>query len=72
MPRHRTGYCDSRLIPEPDLQMPAASAMLHFSDSDWHFGFEGAVQMANTYPDTQLLHHWGSVDAPAASRPVRW
>lgn len=57
---------DSRLIPEHHLQMPAADAMLFdFSDSDWHFGFEGAVQMANTYPDTPLLlHHWGSVDAP--------
>jgi hypothetical protein len=36
-----------------------------FSDSEWHFGLEGSVRMANAYPDTPLLlHHWGSVDAP--------
>ena len=57
---------DSRLIPEHHLQMPAPDALLFdFSDSDWHFGLEGAVRLANTYPDTPLLlHHWGSVDAP--------
>ena len=39
--------------------------LFDFSDSEWHFGFEGAVEMANAYPDTQLiLHHWGSVDSP--------
>jgi L-ascorbate metabolism protein UlaG (beta-lactamase superfamily) len=57
---------DSRLIPEHHLRMPAPDALLFdFSDSDWHFGFDGAVQMANAYPATPLLlHHWGSVDAP--------
>ncbi len=57
---------DSRLIPEHHLQMPAPDAMLFdFSDSEWHFGLAGAVQMANAYPNTPLLlHHWGSVDAP--------
>ncbi len=57
---------DSRLIPEHHLKMPAPDAMLFdFSDSDWHFGLAGAVQMANTYPDTPLLlQHWGSVAAP--------
>ncbi len=57
---------DSRLIPEHHLTMPAPDALLFdFSDSEWHFGLDGAVQMANTYPDTPLLlHHWGSVDAP--------
>ena len=45
--------------------MPPPDALLFdFSDSEWHFGFDGAVQMANAYPDTPLLlHHWGSVDA---------
>ena len=39
--------------------------MFDFSDSEWHFGLDGAVPMANAYPDTPLLlHHWGSVDAP--------
>jgi L-ascorbate metabolism protein UlaG (beta-lactamase superfamily) len=57
---------DSRLIPDHHLQMPAADAMLFdFSDSDWHFGLDGAIEMANAYPDTPLLlYHWGSVDAP--------
>lgn len=57
---------DSRLIPAHHLAMPAPDALLFdFSDSDWHFTLAGAVQMANTYPNTPLLlHHWGSVDAP--------
>src|SRR6476620_6814361 len=57
---------DSRLIPEHHLQMPAADAMLFdFSDSEWHFGLDGAIAMANAYPHTPLLlHHWGCVDAP--------
>ena len=46
--------------------MPTADAMLFdFSDSEWHFGLDGAVAMANAYPRTALLlYHWGSVDAP--------
>lgn len=57
---------DSRLIPEHHLRMPAPDAMLFdFSDSEWHFGLDGAVRMANAYPNTPLLlQHWGSVDAP--------
>jgi L-ascorbate metabolism protein UlaG (beta-lactamase superfamily) len=57
---------DSRLIPEHHLQRPTPDAMLFdFSDSEWHFGLDGAVRMANAYPDTpQLLQHWGSVDSP--------
>jgi hypothetical protein len=36
-----------------------------FSDNDWHIGFQNAVTLANTYPNTQLLlSHWGTVDAP--------
>lgn len=56
---------DSRLM-EEQLKMPAPDVMLFdFSDSTWHIGFEGAVTMANTYPETKLiLWHWGSVDAP--------
>jgi L-ascorbate metabolism protein UlaG (beta-lactamase superfamily) len=57
---------DSRLIPDHHLRMPTADAMLFdFSDSEWHFGLDGAIKMANAYPDTPLLlYHWGSVDAP--------
>jgi len=56
---------DSRLLPE-HLLMPAADAIfLDFSDNEWHIGLEGAVKLANTYPDAQLiLIHWGTVDAP--------
>ena len=39
--------------------------LFDFSDSEWHFGLDGAVEMANAYPRTPLLlYHWGSVDAP--------
>ncbi len=57
---------DSRLIDDHHLHMPTPDAMLFdFSDSDWHFGLDGAVAMANAYPDTPLLlYHWGCVDAP--------
>lgn len=57
---------DSRLIPDHHLMMPAPDVLIFdFSDNDWHFGFEGAVSMANAYPEADLvLHHWGSVDAP--------
>lgn len=56
---------DSRLLPE-QLTMPAPDVMFFdFSDNSWHIGFENAVKLANTYPNTDLiLYHWGSVDAP--------
>jgi len=56
---------DSRLLPE-HLTMQAPDAIFFdFSDSEWHFTFDGAVRLANAYPDTPLLLcHWGSVDAP--------
>ena len=57
---------DSRLMPEHLTLRPAPDAILFdFSDSEWHFGLDGAVKLANAYPDTALLlSHWGSVDAP--------
>ena len=56
---------DSRLLPE-HLTMKSPDAILFdFSDSEWHFTFEGAVKIANAYPDAiLLLNHWGSVDSP--------
>jgi L-ascorbate metabolism protein UlaG (beta-lactamase superfamily) len=56
---------DTRLMPE-HLTMPTPDAIFFdFSDSEWHFTFEGAVKLANAYPNTPLLLcHWGSVDAP--------
>ncbi|MGI6073247.1 MAG: MBL fold metallo-hydrolase [Fermentimonas sp.] len=58
---------DSQLMPE-HLEMPNPDAILFdFSDNEWHFTLEGAVKLANTYPDSYLiLHHWGTVDAPDA------
>lgn len=57
---------DSRLMPEHLAIFPAPDAILFdFSDSEWHFTFEGAVKIANAYPNTPLLLcHWGCVDAP--------
>lgn len=57
---------DSRLVPEHLAIAPPPDAIFFdFSDSEWHFTFEGAVKIANAYPDTPLLLcHWGSVDAP--------
>jgi L-ascorbate metabolism protein UlaG (beta-lactamase superfamily) len=57
---------DSRLLPEHLKYTPAPDAIFFdFSDSEWHFTFEGAVEIANAYPSTPLLLcHWGSVDSP--------
>ena len=56
---------DSKLLPE-HLEMSAPKMiLLDFSDNEWHITFEGAVKLANTYPNAQLLCiHWGTVDAP--------
>lgn len=59
---------DSRLMPS-HLTMEKPDAILFdFSDSEWHFTFDGAVKIANTYPNAELLLcHWGSVDSPEFS-----
>lgn len=56
---------DSKLLPE-HLGMPVPDVILFdFSDNEWHITYEGAVTLANTYPNAQLICiHWGSVDAP--------
>ena len=56
---------DSRLLPE-QLTMPHPDVIFFdFSDSSWHIGFDNAVKLANTYPNSELLLcHWGTVDAP--------
>jgi hypothetical protein len=34
--------------------------LFDFSDSEWHFGLDGVIEMVNAYPHTPLLlHHWG-------------
>lgn len=56
---------DSRFLPE-FLELPAPDVIFFdFSDDSWHIGLEGAVKIANAYPDAHLLlSHWGTVDAP--------
>lgn len=56
---------DSKLLPE-HLEMPQPDLiLLDFSDNEWHITFEGAVRLANAYPEARLLCiHWGTVDAP--------
>lgn len=56
---------DSKLLPE-HLNLPSPDAIFFdFSDNEWHFTLEGALKIANAYPDTPLLlSHWGTIDAP--------
>jgi L-ascorbate metabolism protein UlaG (beta-lactamase superfamily) len=57
---------DSRFMQE-QLNMPTPDAILFYysEDADFHSGLEGAVKIANAYPNTPLiLGHWGFVDAP--------
>ena len=56
---------DSKLL-ESHLHMPAPDVILFdFSDNDWHITLEGAIRLANTYPEAKLICiHWGTVDAP--------
>lgn len=59
---------DSKLLPE-QLCQPAPDVILFdFSDNDWHITFDGAVRLANAYPEAALVCiHWGTVDAPGMS-----
>ena len=59
---------DSKLM-EEHLKMPEPDVILFdFSDNDWHITLDGAVLLANTYPNADLICiHWGSVDAPDMS-----
>ena len=57
---------DSRFNQE-QLHMPTPDAILFYYSEDalYHSGLEGAVKIANAYPNTPLiLGHWGFVDAP--------
>ncbi len=57
---------DSRLLPE-QLAMPREPDILlmDFADNGWHISFDGAVKLANTYPNAEIVCiHWGTVDAP--------
>lgn len=57
---------DSRFM-EEQLHMPIPDLILfdYSEDAAFHTGLEGAVKIANAYPNTPLLlGHWGFVDAP--------
>jgi len=57
---------DSRFMQE-QLHMPTPDAILfdYSEDAAFHSGLEGAVKIANAYPNTPLvLGHWGFVNAP--------
>lgn len=56
---------DSRLL-EEHLHMPDPDViLLDFADNEWHITLDGAIQLANAYPQADLICiHWGSVDAP--------
>lgn len=59
---------DSKLM-EEHLHMPNPDVILFdFADNDWHITLEGAIKLANAYPNSDLICiHWGSVDAPKMS-----
>lgn len=59
---------DSKLI-DQHLQMKEPDVILFdFSDNEWHITFDGAIQLANTYLNSDLICiHYGSVDAPNMS-----
>jgi len=57
---------DSKFMQE-QLHMPTPDAIIfdYSEDAAFHSGLEGAVKIANAYPNTPIiLGHWGSVDAP--------
>lgn len=56
---------DSKLL-DSHLHMPSPDVILFdFADNEWHITLDGAIKLANTYPDATLICiHWGSVDAP--------
>lgn len=56
---------DSQLL-DAHLEMPQPDVILFdFADNSWHITLDGAIRLANTYPNADLICiHWGSVDAP--------
>ena len=57
---------DSKFM-EEQLHMPTPDLILfdYSEDAAFHSGLDGAVKIANAYPNTPLiLGHWGFVDAP--------
>ena len=48
------------------LEMPTPDVILFdFSEDDWHITLEGAIHLANTYSDSELICiHYACIDAP--------
>ena len=59
---------DSQLM-ECQLHMPEPDVILFdFADNSWHITLDGAIELANAYPNSDLICiHWGCVDAPEMS-----
>lgn len=56
---------DSKLLEEHLCMEPPDVILFDFSEDDWHITLEGAVKLANTYPDNILICiHYGCIDAP--------
>lgn len=55
---------DSRLMEEHLNYAQPDVILLDFSESDWHLGLNGAVRMADAYPNAVLIPiHWGCVQS---------
>lgn len=56
---------DSRLLEEHFNMEEPDVILFDFADNEWHITLDGAIQLANTYLNADLICiHWGSVDAP--------
>ena len=56
---------DSRLMPAHLTMKEPDAILFDFSDSEFHFTFEGALKIADAYPNSKLiLSHWGTIDSP--------
>ncbi len=59
---------DSKLIDEHLTMKEPDVILFDFADNEWHITFDGAIKLANTYPNADLICiHWGCVDAPNMS-----
>lgn len=57
---------DSKLMDEHlNLKKKPDVILIDFSDDCWHITMDGAVKLANAYPEAELICvHWGTIDYP--------
>ena len=56
---------DSKLIKEHLCMNQPDVILFDFSEDDWHITLDGAVKLANSYPESELICiHYGCIDAP--------